>query len=43
MNVLLNLVWNVLSELLMVTDTMLSSIIKMQKLISKEDDYAQNK
>lgn len=43
MNVLLNLVWNVLIELLMVTDTMLSSIIKMQKLISKEDDYAQNK
>lgn len=32
MNVLLNLVWNVLIELLMVTDTMLSSIIKMQKL-----------
>jgi hypothetical protein len=43
MNVLLNLVSNVLIELLMVTDTMLSSIIKMQKLISKEDDYAQNK
>ena len=43
MNVLLNLVRNVLVELLMVTDTMLSSIIKMQKLISKEDDYAQNK
>lgn len=32
MNVLLNLVSNVLIELLMVTDTMLSSIIKMQKL-----------
>ena len=32
MNVLLNLVWNVLIELLMVTDIMFSSIIKMHKL-----------
>ena len=32
MNVLLSLVSNVLIELLMVTDTMRSSIIKMQKL-----------
>ena len=43
MNVLLNLVSNVIIDILMLTDTMLSSIIKMQKLISKEDDYAQNK
>lgn len=40
MNVLLNLVRNVLVVLLMVTETILSSIINMQKQISKEDDYA---